>query len=105
MRGGPNGSLSRDYLHSPIARSIWYGVVESEHFLLANLMHGVMISSMYGNPDTSVDSGNENIAKMFRSAMRCVPYVKFSSRKADSDTAAMIEEWKRMNTDATKGGD
>lgn len=107
MRGSCTGALSRTYLHSEITEALWYAVVESEQLLAVRLSHAVMLASLYGNPQATLEKGNDQIHEMYMGALGLMPYVGASVRrkKASADDG-LVEEWRRVNSElaAEKAG-
>lgn len=108
MRGSDKGAVSRAYLHSAVAESLRYAVVEIESVFAAKLTHAVMIAALYGNPRADLDQGNDQLHEMYLSALKTLPYFRKVVKKASkSDTESLVEEWRRINSGEKEeeGGD
>lgn len=103
MRGSSIGALSRRFLHSAITEHLWCSVIEVESMFAANLSHAIMLASMYGNPQASLEKGNDQIHTMYLKALNTLPYMKATKHTAKAEADALIEEWKRINAAAQPG--
>lgn len=104
LRGRDTGALNRTYLHSGITESLWCAVVESEHLFTAKLMHAVMLASMYGNPESSLSKGNDQVHEMYLSALGSIPYFGTAvSKSKQGATDELVEEWRKVNSGLAGG--
>ena len=69
MRGHHPGALGRNYLHSGLTETYWYAVKAKENYFIANLAHGMMIASLYGNDRANVEEGSRQVPKNYRAAL------------------------------------
>lgn len=89
-----------------MTEALWHAVAETERLFDANMAHAVMLASMYGHPDANLDKGNEQIHEMYLSALGTMPYFRGLARRRADDSAALVEEWRRMNAkDRAVGSD
>lgn len=103
MRGGAIGVLGHVYRHSPVTEYLWYAVTEAEYLFNAHLTHAMMLSSLYSHPEAQIQEGNEHTHKLYLKALNSLPYMHVSDKAASDDTAAMVDEWRRLNNkDATE---
>ena len=99
MRGSSAGAVSRAYLHSAVAEALRYAVVETEQMFSAKLAHAVMLAALYGNPRADLDKGNDQVQEMYINAIKAFPYFKqVVSKAAKTDTEALVDEWRRVNS-------
>ena len=104
MRGHHPGALGRNYLHSGLTETYWYAVKENENYFIANLAHGMMIASLYGNDRANVEEGSSQVPKNYRAALETMPYVRRVERRTETDeTDALIKEWRELNRDVIRG--
>lgn len=106
MRGTCSGThFGRAYLHSAITEALWYAVAESERLFMAKLSHGVMLASLYGNPDSNLSDGNDQIHEMYLGALGAIPYfgVATRTRRTSSKADELVKEWRRLNTKPAEG--
>ena len=99
LRGDASGVLTRRYLHSRITEALWFEVTETSSMFTANLSHAVMLASMYGNPEASLDKGNEQIHEMYVKALKTIPYIRVGSSVSGGGADALVEEWRRINAE------
>ena len=101
MRGGAIGVLGHVYRHSPVTEYLWYSVTEADYLFNAHLTRAMMLASLYSRQDTQLEEGNEHTHDMYIRALNTLPYMHITSTAKANDTAAMIDEWKRLNSNTS----